>query len=121
MTYIDHPYRISSRGRTALSDKEDHIRDLIEQVLFTAPGERVNRPQFGTGLMQLVFAPNSDELASATQYLVQGALQQFIGELIQVEAVKVTSEDSVLQVTVQYIVRRTQERQTAQFERSTSS
>ena len=121
MTHIDHPYRISSRGRTALTDKEDHIRDLIEQVLFTAPGERVNRPQFGTGLMQLVFAPNSDELASATQYLVQGALQQFIGELIQVEAVKVTSEDSMLQVTVQYIVRRTQERQTAQFERSTSS
>ena len=121
MTYIDHPYRVSSRRRTALTDKDDHIRDLIEQVLFTAPGERVNRPQFGTGLMQLVFAPNSDELATATEFLIQGALQQYLSDLIQVEGVDVTSEENTLQVTVQYVVRRTQQRQTAQFERSTSS
>ena len=67
---------------------DDHIRDLIEQVLFTAPGERVNRPNFGSGLLQLVFAPNSDELAAATQFLVQGALQQWLGDLIQVEGVE---------------------------------
>jgi len=115
MMQIDYPFRIDGLGRTASTDQDDHIRDLVEQVLFTAPGGRVNRPDFGSGLMQLVFAPNSDELATATQFLVQGALQQWLGDLIQVEAVEVLSEDSTLEVTVQYIVRRNQQRQVAQF------
>ena len=117
MMQINYPFRIDGRGRTASTDQDAHIRDLVEQVLFTAPGERVNRPDFGSGLMQLVFAPNSDELATATQFLVQGALQQWLGDLIQVEAVEVLSEDSTLNVTVQYIVRRNQQRQIAQFTR----
>ena len=79
------PYPIDTRGRTAQADDDDHIRDLIEKVLFTSPGERVNRPDFGSGLMQLVFAPNSDELAAATQFSVQGALQQWLGDLIEVQ------------------------------------
>jgi phage baseplate assembly protein W len=87
-------------------------------VLFTSPGERVNRPTFGCGLLQLVFAPNSDELATATQFLAQGALQTWLGELIQVEAVQVRSDDSTLEVTVQYVVRRDQQRQVAEFSRS---
>jgi phage baseplate assembly protein W len=86
-------------------------------VLFTNPGERVNRPTFGCGVMQLVFTPNSDELASATQFLIQGALQQWLGDLIQVNAVQVASQDSTLEVTVQYTVRRTQASQTASFVR----
>ncbi|HET7077000.1 MAG TPA: GPW/gp25 family protein [Chloroflexia bacterium] len=114
---IDYPYHFDSRGRTATTDQDDHIRDLIEQVLFTVPGERVNRPTFGTGLLQLVFAPNSDELATATQFLVQSALQQWLGDLIQVEAVAVENVDSTLRLTVQYTVRRTQQRQVAQFSR----
>jgi phage baseplate assembly protein W len=108
---------IDGRGFTAETDDDDHIRDLIEQVLFTAPGERVNRPTFGSGVMRLVFAPNSDQLATATQFLVQGSLQQWLGDLIQVDEVQVQNEDSTLLVTVQYTVRRTQERQTAQFSR----
>jgi uncharacterized protein len=115
--HTDYPFHIDSRGRTAQTTDDDHIRDLIEQVLFTSPGERVNRPTFGTGLMQLVFAPLSDELATATQFLVQGALQQWLGELIQVEAVQVESQDASLKVTVQYLVRRNQERRVAQFAR----
>lgn len=115
---IDHPFHFDARGRTAGADGDEHIRDLIEQVLFTSPGERVNRPTFGSGLMQLVFAPNSEALAAATQLTVQGALQQWLGELIEVEAVQVTSEDSRLQVQVQYVVRRTQQRQVAQFSRA---
>jgi phage baseplate assembly protein W len=114
---ISFPLHFDGRGRTAQIDDDGHIRDLIEQVLFTAPGERVNRPDFGSGLMQLVFAPNSDELAAATQFLVQGALQQFLGDLIQVDAVQVQSEDATLRVTVQYTVRRTQQQQVAQFVR----
>ena len=114
---VDFPYNYDGRGHTADAETDDHIRDLIEQVLFTSPGERVNRPTFGCGLMQLVFAPNSDELAAATQYLVQGALQQWLGDLIQVEDVAVETDDSALRVTVQYVVRRTQERTLAQFAR----
>ena len=114
---INYPFQVDNMGRTSDVGSDAHIRDLIEQVLFTAPGERVNRPDFGSGLMQLVFAPNSDELASATQVLVQGALQRWLGDLIQVEGVNVESQDSSLQVTVQYVVRRNQQRQKAQFVR----
>ena len=112
---IDFPYHFDGTGRTASADEHGHIRDLIEQVLFTSPGERVNRPTFGSGLMRLVFAPASDEMATATQFLVQGALQQWLGDLIQVNEVQVTHEDSTLRVVVQYVVRRTQQQQTAQF------
>ena len=114
---IDYPFQFDGRGRTAETTDDDHIRDLIEQVLFTAPGERVNRPTFGSGVMQLVFAPNSDALASATQQLVQGALQQWLGDLIQVQSVDVQNEDATLRIQIQYIVRRTQQAQVAQFTR----
>lgn len=114
---IDFPYQFDHRGRTTETDYEDHIRDMIEQVLFTTPGERVNRPTFGSGLLQLVFAPNSEELAGTTQFLVQGALQEWLGDLIQVETVLVESEESTLRVTVEYIIRRDQTRQTANFDK----
>ena len=114
---IHYPFQIDARGRSALANEEEHIRQLIEQLLFTAPGERVNRPDFGTGVMQLVFAPNSPELASATEFMVRGALQRWLGELIQVQAVDVQSEESVLRITVQYIIRRTQRPVLAQFSR----
>ncbi|QSJ19381.1 GPW/gp25 family protein [Nostoc sp. UHCC 0702] len=114
---IDYPFQIDSRRRTAETTYEDHIRDLVEQVLFTSLGERVNRPDFGTGLIQLVFAPNSNELASATQFLIQGALQQWLGNLIQVEVVEVESQEGILQVTIQYVIQKNQQRQIAQFSR----
>ncbi len=112
---INFPFKFDNRGRTAEAGDEKHIRDMIEQVLFTSPGERVNRPTFGCGLMQLVFQPNSDELAATTQFLVQGALQQWLGDLIQVDEVRVENEDSSLLVTIVYTIRRTQQRQVAQF------
>jgi phage baseplate assembly protein W len=114
---IDFPYHLDRRGRTAATSYDDHIRDMIEEVLFTSPGERVNRPTFGCGLLQLVFAPNSDELAATTQYIVQGSLQQWLGDLIQVSAVAVEHDDSTLRVRISYLVRVTQENQTATFER----
>jgi uncharacterized protein len=117
MMQIDYPFHPDRRGRTAETDQDAHIRHLIEQVLFTAPGERVNRPDLGSGLMQLVFAPSSDEVATATQFLVQGALQQWLGDLIQVEAVQVESEDATLRVRVQYTIRRNQRSQVAAFSR----
>lgn len=111
----DFPFRFDSRGRTAATDDPDHLRDLIYQVLFTVPGERVNRPTFGSGLMQLVFAPNSDTLAAATQFVIRGALHQWLGDLIEVEDVQVEGQDSTIEVTVVYADRKTRERAVVQF------
>jgi uncharacterized protein len=118
---VAHPFHFDLRGRTAdpVTD-EQHIREMIEQLLFTAPCERVNRPTFGSGVLKLVFAGNSPELAAAAQLMIQGALQQWLADLIQVEAVQVASVDSTLTVTVRYVIRRTQTRQTAEFRRVVS-
>ncbi|MCP4329285.1 MAG: GPW/gp25 family protein [Alphaproteobacteria bacterium] len=116
MAQLDFPFHFDSRGRTAQTGRDDHIRDMIEQVLFTTPGERVNRPTFGSGLLQLVFAPNSDELASTTQFLVQGALQEWLGDVITVEAVEVEADDSRLTARITYVVRLSGAREEAEFE-----
>jgi uncharacterized protein len=110
------PYRVDGRGRTAEAENDDqHLRELIEQVLFTVPGERVNRPDFGCGLLQLVFAPNSDELAATLQVLVQGALQQWLGDLLRIDAVETDSTEATLSVQVRYTVLRTQASHSARF------
>jgi phage baseplate assembly protein W len=118
MTHVDFPYHVDGRGRTATTDADDHLRDLIEQVLFTAPGERVMRPDFGSGLLGLVFEPGGPELVATTQHLVQGALQQELGSLIAVDAVDVSQVEGTLTVAVSYVVLRTQERASATFTRS---
>jgi phage baseplate assembly protein W len=115
---IDFPFHFDSRGRTALTDVDDHIRDMIEQFLFTSPGERVNRPDFGSGLLAMVFEPNSPELAAALQHTIQAGLQRWLGDLIEVRDLQVTSQDATLRVSIQYIVRRSGEGRTETFERS---
>jgi uncharacterized protein len=115
---IDFPYHFDGRGRTASTDDDDHIRDMIEQLLLTSPGERVNRPDFGSGLLQMVFAPNSPELAAALQFTMQAALQRYLGDLIDLKSLQVSAQDSTLSVVVQYVVRRTQESRTQTFARS---
>jgi phage baseplate assembly protein W len=117
MTELDFPYRFDWRGRTASTDHPDHVRDLVEQLLFTGPGERVNRPSFGTGLPQLVFEPASPDLAAATELLIQGALQQYLGDLIAVESVTVGSEEGELDVAVTYALKATGARQVERFTR----
>ncbi len=115
---IDYPFHFDSRGRTAATDDDDHIRDMIEELLFTNPGERVNRPDFGSGLQQLLFGPNSPELAAALQFTLQATLQRWLGDLIELQALEVTSEDSTLSILIQYVVRRNNQRQVAQFTRT---
>ncbi len=118
MTNIDFPFHFDNSGRTATANDDDHIRDMIEQLLFTNPGERVNRPDFGSGLLQMVFAPNSPELAATLQFTMKAALQQWLGDLIEVQALEVSSEDSSLRVVLQYVVRRTSETRTESFART---
>jgi len=117
MIDIDYPFDFSGRGGTANADYESHIRNLIEQVIFTSPGERVNRPTFGCGVLQLVFEPNSIELAGSTQFLIQSSLQEWLGDLIQVSSVVVETDEARLNVTVSYLIRRTQKKRIDQFSR----
>jgi phage baseplate assembly protein W len=98
--HVAFPLRLDGRGRTATASDEDYLRGLIEQVLFTRPGERVNRPDFGSGVDALVFAPGGDELANATQALVHGALQRHLGDLVRVDEVEVRAVESTLEVVV---------------------
>lgn len=111
----DFPYGIDDSGRTATTSVEGHVRDLVEQVLFTASGERVMRPDFGGGVMSLVFEPGGAEVAATTQYLVQSALERWLGDVIALESVTVEAVDSALVVSVAYAVRRTQAREVARF------
>jgi phage baseplate assembly protein W len=115
MTQIAFPYQIDGRGRTADTDLNTHIGDLIKQVLFVTPGERVNNPTFGSGLFGMTFEPAGDAVAAAAQLSIQAALQQWLGDLIHVQAVVVSGNDSTLQVTVRYVVVKTRQQQVAQF------
>src|SRR5271167_4916948 len=99
---LNFPYQFDGRGRTQEADANDYVRQLVEQVLFTSPGERVNLPDFGSGLLQLPFAPNSEEMAAATQFTVQGALQKWLSSYITVQSVVASAQDAVLTVTVTY-------------------
>lgn len=100
--HVGFPLQLDPHGRSALVDDERYLRGLVEQVLFTRPGERVNRPDFGSGVGAMVFAPLDDEVARAGQGLVQGALQRQLGDLVQVEQVEVQAMESTLEVTVSY-------------------
>ncbi|MEE8058316.1 MAG: GPW/gp25 family protein [Pseudomonadales bacterium] len=112
---MSFPFHINNRGRMALATDSQYVYQLIEQILFTSPGERINNPNFGSGLLQLVFAPNNDELTTANQFMIQGALQQYLADLVLVESVQVQGEDNRVQVTVQYQIQQTQERRVEQF------
>jgi phage baseplate assembly protein W len=116
MINLDFPFHIDGRGRTALADDPKHLRDLIEQVLFTKPRERVNRPDFGTELGKLLFEPNSNEVAAAVRFSIQGALTHWLGDLIEVRAVTTDSSGPILSIEVTFAVRRTGQVRTEPFE-----
>ncbi len=115
---IASPYAIDGRGRTAEAARDAHLRSLIEMVLFTNPGERVMRPTFGSGVLGLVFDPNSQELAATTQMLIAGALRTWLGDLIDVSSVTVASEDATLTIAVSYVDRSTGDVASVAFGRS---
>lgn len=118
---IAFPFAVDGRGRTAEADPDAHVLQMIEQLLFTSPGERVNRPDFGSGLLQLVFAPNSEELAAALQFSMQAALQRWLGDVIDVRTLEVTADEATLQVDLRYLVRRTGEERSASVRRGTAA
>jgi phage baseplate assembly protein W len=114
---IAFPLAVGTTGGTAEADPDAHVLQMIEQLLFTSPGERVNRPDFGSGLLQLVFAPNSGELAAALQFSMQAALQQWLGDVIEVRGLEVTADEATLRVDLRYLVRDTGAEQVATLTR----
>lgn len=117
--YIDFPLHLGPQGRTAAAGEDDHVRDMLEQLLLTSPGERVNRPDLGSGLLSMVFAPAGSEIAAALEFTIRGALQRWLGDVVDVQSLEVESDDATLRVTLAYSLRRTGERRTATFTRET--
>lgn len=115
---IDFPLHFDARGRTATAGLDEHVRDMIEQLIFTNHGERVNRPDFGSGALQLVFAPNSPELAATVQFTLQAALLAWLGDVIDVSELAVTADDARLTIDLAYRIKATGESRTARFGRS---
>ena len=99
---IDYPFHYDGRGRTALTSDADHLRDLLEQLLFTNPGERVNRPDFGCGMRNKVFEPNSAELAATVQLAVHAGVTANLGMAIDVTDVIAEASDSSLEITISF-------------------
>jgi phage baseplate assembly protein W len=108
MTWLSHPYR-PDLGHSATSDDEDHVREMLELVLFTSPGERVHRADFGCGLDQLIFLGNSPELALTVEMNVRAAVQRWLGDVMTVEKLSVLAEDATLTIDVEYRLRLTGE------------
>ncbi len=105
---IASPYAIDAgRGCTAEAAPDAHVQDMIGMVLFTAAGQRVMRPTFGSGALGLVFATTDESVAATTQFLIAGALQNWLGDLIVVGDVTVSSQDSTLNIFVSYTIRST--------------
>lgn len=116
-TYIASPLASDGAGRTATASFGAHVEQMLERLLLTGPGERVMRPGFGSGLGALVFAPGSDELAVATRFVVEGAIQQWLGDRMVVERLETDFSDGKLSLTLTYSVPATDERRTLVLER----
>jgi phage baseplate assembly protein W len=117
--FLDYPYAVGSTGSPNTTGPDDHLRDLILQLLFTNPGERVNLPEFGVGVQQLVFAPNSDALRTSAQFLISTGLQRWLGDRINVSQVLVTSEpgdEETVNIEIVYTLNATQQRQSLQVQ-----
>jgi phage baseplate assembly protein W len=117
--YLDYPYSVSGTGQPGTTEPDDHLRDLVLQVLFTNPGERINLPEFGVGVQRLVFAPNSDALRSSAQFLISTNLQRWLGDRIDVQQVTVSSEpggEETVTIEIVYQIKATLERQRVQVQ-----
>jgi uncharacterized protein len=118
---IDHPFHFDSRGAVATADDDDHVRDMLEQLLLTSPGERVNRTDFGCGLLRQVFEPNSPELAAGLQFAVQASILRWLGDVVEPQAVEIVSDDGAMHITVRYARRSNGERKAETFSWSIGS
>jgi uncharacterized protein len=117
--FLKYPYQVSGRGTPRTTTADDHLRDLIIQVLLTSPGERVNLPEFGVGIQRLVFESSSDALSASVQFLITTNLRRWLGDQIDVGAVQVTREpgfEELVSIEISYTVKSTQQQQSVQIQ-----
>lgn len=119
---LQFPFRIDDRGFPATSGRAALIGEQLEQLLFTIPGERVNRsPEFGCGIQRLLFAGASKESAAAAEYVVSTAIRRHLGELIQLDAARVTVDETAMYIDILYTVLDSGEELAASFEQPLQS
>ena len=111
-TSLRFPFAVDAgRGRIAEEDNYvQHIEQMMYQVLFTAPGERINRPDFGCGIKRLVFAPNSEVSAALAQVTIIQALTRWLATAITVNDVKARAVEERLEITIVYTLKARGER-----------
>ena len=115
-TYLNLPFGLTAEGATATADEDRVIRQRLEQILFTSPGERVMLPEFGCGVRDLVFAGNNQTLAAATEFTVAKALQSHMGDRVMINAVDVVNEGEKLFVHIVYTKTRDLQQQKVVFQ-----
>jgi phage baseplate assembly protein W len=109
---ILYPFAIDA-GFGVLAEEKDyakHVEQMIKQVLFTNPGERINRPDFGCGIPRMVFAPNSEVSANLTQVMIRQSLERWLGTLIELIDVQASNNEEKLEIQIIYLLRARQER-----------
>ena len=118
ITSIQHPLAIDS-GLGSVKVEGNfarHVEQLMLQVLFTGPGERINRPDFGCGVRRLLFAPNSTVAANMAQITIFQGLQRWLGDVISVEEVDVSGQDNQLNIKITYLLKARQEKRILNLE-----
>ncbi|MGZ4215252.1 MAG: GPW/gp25 family protein [Solirubrobacteraceae bacterium] len=104
MLEVAFPYNLDDRGRTATATHNDHVEQMLELLLLTSPGERVNQPAFGCGLLDMAFAPNSPEVAAALNVTISAAIGLWLGDVISLTSLDVSSQENQLHVSIAYTV-----------------
>lgn len=110
-TTFPFPFSVPAGGRITAAGGSEAIRGKIIQVLFTAPGERVNKPEFGCGLFNLVFEPNNEVLAAAMEFTIGQALSRWLRNDLVVDTVNVSGEEEMALVEVVYTTKQDLARQ----------
>lgn len=113
---VGFPFQLDRRGRVVDPDYEQHVREMVELVLFTAPGERVHRPDFGCGLLDRLFDRNDVEQSAMINVMVQAALQKWLGKIIKVQKVEVVPMDGRLGINLEYQIRESENVVVANFD-----
>jgi phage baseplate assembly protein W len=113
--YMNYPFKISGNGKISPANEEKHIKDLIEQILFTDPRERVNLPDFGCGLKSYIFAPNDRTLKTTLRLTIISSVQKWLSHLIIVEDVSVDVDEEELKISIKYTKIRDMEENLAEF------
>jgi uncharacterized protein len=114
---LHYPFQLGDRGAPRTAGHTLAVRQQLEQLLFTLPGERVNRPRFGCGVQRLVFGGATPEAAAAAEYVIRLNVQQFLGEVLRVDAVKVSADEATLFVDILYQLLDTGEEHAETFRR----